>query len=323
MNPSIVIVDDSRAIQAIIRRSIEALGYRGAHVQAHSSAQSALDALDHATPDLVITDWHMPGMSGLELLQTLRQTHGKDIKVGVVTTESSPDLLRQARDQGVAFILSKPFTDAELRDGLEKAIGPPGQPGLGAPPRPGPTAALAEPATEAAPAADSAPVVGRGDDSEVDRTDRLSATLAATLGVIKFRLVPSELPVMSLFTARLMLGLYSLSTTKTAYALGLLDLNCVCMIGGGALGLQPSEVRPAIGASSPSLQMIERASAFMREAAPVLVDARGEVPAASRGTLVPRELQRLSEALASNRGLLSYRLQIPGYGAGRLAFILL
>ena len=129
MTQSFLIVDDSRAIQAIIKRSIAAAGYETASVQSASNGQAALDALERMTPDLLITDWHMPGMSGLELIQVVKQTRGDQIQVGLVTTEVSPDMLRQARDSGAAFILQKPFNDAELLESIRRIVGPPRQGG--------------------------------------------------------------------------------------------------------------------------------------------------------------------------------------------------
>ena len=50
-----------------------------------SNGQEALDVLNTFKPDLLITDWHMPKVSGLELLQTMRQSGMTDIQVGFIT----------------------------------------------------------------------------------------------------------------------------------------------------------------------------------------------------------------------------------------------
>jgi CheY-like chemotaxis protein len=309
MMQSFVIVDDSRAIQAIIRRSIDACGYGQARIQAHSSAQAALDALDapeSTLPDLLITDWHMPGMSGLELLQVLRQIHGTDIKIGMVTTETSPELLRQAREQGVSFILHKPFTDSEMRASIHGAIGPP-RPGADAPTD---TARPAKAAVEEAAVA-------------IDRHALMCEALGASLGPIKFRLVSCEVPPIEQLSSRVLLGLYSLAGTKSAYALGLVDMASTCMLGGGGLGMQPAVVRPALAAGEPSEAMIRQASVFLRHAAKALLNADSEVPAASRGTVVDRDLEKLRSSMTQHSAAQSYRLQIPGYGEGRMVFLVL
>ena len=63
-----IVVDDSRAIQAIICRAITGAGYHKDSVHAVSSGLEALALLGELQPDLIITDWHMPGISGLELV---------------------------------------------------------------------------------------------------------------------------------------------------------------------------------------------------------------------------------------------------------------
>jgi len=88
----ILIVDDSRAIQAIIRRVVEGIGYASLEIRVAASGRDALEQIDLRAPDLVITDWHMPNMSGIEMFQTMRQNGHRDIKVGFITTESSPTL---------------------------------------------------------------------------------------------------------------------------------------------------------------------------------------------------------------------------------------
>ncbi|MBI3368929.1 MAG: response regulator [Burkholderiales bacterium] len=108
-----MVVDDSRAILAIIRRVIQESGYADVDVRTAGDGEEALALLPQFEPDLMITDWHMPRVSGLELLQTLRQLGRTQMKVGFVTTESSPSMLEQARTNGAAFIVHKPFKDRE------------------------------------------------------------------------------------------------------------------------------------------------------------------------------------------------------------------
>jgi len=327
MTQSIMIVDDSRAIQAIIKRTIDAGGYGAATIHAVSSGHAALAAVESLCPDLVITDWHMPGMSGLELLQTLRQVRGQQIKVGLVTTEMCPDLLRQARDNGAEFILHKPFADAELLDSIRRAVGPPG----GAAPAPASagTASAASAISSAGAATDPVPATDTANPSTGSSTAQarasaaLTKVLAKTLGPIKFRLVDLAPPPLNQLSSKLLLGLYSLGTTHSAHALGLVDLASVCMLGGGAMGYQPSQVRPAIAAASATQLMVEHATAFMREAAVALAQEGGEVPVMSRGTMVSRELGKLQDALQRSQLTLGFKLSVPGYGEGRLIFVLL
>jgi CheY-like chemotaxis protein len=335
---SFLIVDDSRAIQAILRRTIDAGGYDNAMVLGASTGQEALDTLDRVTPDLVITDWHMPGMTGLELLQSVRQIHGHSLKVGLVTTETSPDLLRQARASGAEFILHKPFHDRELLDALQRAVGAPGSPppevtSYRSTPVSGDThEELAPAVSEADPDAAfaSAPSTGvalpvmppPAPASSLPRaTPKLEALLSTTLGPIRFRLVDKQSISATQLTPKVLLALYALPGQKAAYAVGLLDMTCLCMIGAGAMGMQPSQVRPAIATGSATAPMVERATQFLRDAAVALPTQQGEVPLMLRATLVPRDLDKLISALGDPNRVLGFRLQVPGYGEGRFVFV--
>eukprot|EP01036_Dinobryon_divergens_P059569 gene59569-79482_t len=77
----ILIVDDSRAIQAIVRRVVERIGYPSLQLQVASNGEQALRLVDSFKPQLVLSDWHMPEMSGLEMFQMLRQYGHKQLMV--------------------------------------------------------------------------------------------------------------------------------------------------------------------------------------------------------------------------------------------------
>lgn len=113
----ILIVDDSRAMQTIVRRGIEQLGYDQLELKKADNGAAALDIVRVWEPDLVISDWHMPEMSGIELLIALNREM-LDIKVGFVTTENSPDRLQQAMDAGAQFIVQKPFDTKTLHEAV-------------------------------------------------------------------------------------------------------------------------------------------------------------------------------------------------------------
>ena len=103
-----LIVDDSQAMQTIIRRSLERAGYQDNEFQMAGDGLEALEILKNWDPDLVITDWHMPNMNGIELLLEIQQ-QGLDLKVGLVTTETSPVRVLEAKQAGALFVLHKPF----------------------------------------------------------------------------------------------------------------------------------------------------------------------------------------------------------------------
>ncbi len=115
----VLIVDDSKAMQHIVRRGLDSLGDLDIQTRLASSAAEALDIVRAWEPDLILSDWHMPEMSGLDLLKAINREM-LDIKFGFVTTETSETRIREARDAGVEFIVNKPFA----MDALHKAVAP-------------------------------------------------------------------------------------------------------------------------------------------------------------------------------------------------------
>ena len=117
----ILIVDDSRAMRGIVKRSLRQAGFGDWEVQEAENGKAALAQIDAASPDLVLADWNMPEMTGIELLRTLRG-EGSRVKLGFVTSESTPAIQKEARDADALFVLSKPFTPDQLREALERTV---------------------------------------------------------------------------------------------------------------------------------------------------------------------------------------------------------
>ncbi len=116
--PTISIVDDDEAVRMALRMLILSFGWR-AH--AFESGKSFLDAFSDIQPDCVVLDLNMPGMTGAEVQETLRD-RGIRVPVIVVTGQRDPMLLSRARAAGAFELLSKPFQDAELKSSIEKAL---------------------------------------------------------------------------------------------------------------------------------------------------------------------------------------------------------
>jgi len=115
----ILIVDDSRAMRMIIRRALRQAGYGSHDVYEAENGQEALGEVERHQPDLVLADWNMPVMNGMELLQSLT-SKGSRIPLGFVTSECTPQMRRRARDAGASFFIAKPFTS----DVLQAALAP-------------------------------------------------------------------------------------------------------------------------------------------------------------------------------------------------------
>jgi len=108
----ILIVDDSSVMRKLIARSIRQAGFRDAEIlEASDGAEGLVSAREHC-PDLVMADWNMPNMSGLEMLKALRE-EGDSVRLGFVTSESSVAISYEATQAGASFFLNKPI-DADL-----------------------------------------------------------------------------------------------------------------------------------------------------------------------------------------------------------------
>lgn len=117
----ILIVDDSKAMQQIVKRGLEKLGYDDLEIVLASSGVAALELAKEWKPKLILSDWHMPEMTGLELMHELSKAM-LDIDIGFVTTESSPERIKEATDAGALFVVSKPFDVATLHNAVLPAL---------------------------------------------------------------------------------------------------------------------------------------------------------------------------------------------------------
>jgi two-component system chemotaxis response regulator CheY len=105
----ILIVDDSRAMRMIVRRTLRQAGIDCGSVVEASTGLEALALASESSPELILCDWNMPEMTGLELLRRLND-RGFTSPFGFVTSESTPEMRDQAAEAGAAFFITKPFT---------------------------------------------------------------------------------------------------------------------------------------------------------------------------------------------------------------------
>ncbi len=115
----ILIVDDSKAMRMIVMRTLRQVGL-GTHtlVEASSGAE-ALKMIKADKPGLILADWNMPEMSGLDLLKALK-AENIAVKLGFVTSECSAEMQALAKQEGALFFLTKPFTP----EGMQATVGP-------------------------------------------------------------------------------------------------------------------------------------------------------------------------------------------------------
>ena len=112
-----LIVDDSRVVRKFSRRSLEALGFA---VREACDGQEALERCEEGMPDLILLDWHMPVMSGIEFIRLLRQRGDADQpKVVFCTTENDVAHIRAAIEAGADEYVMKPFDHDTLHMKLQ------------------------------------------------------------------------------------------------------------------------------------------------------------------------------------------------------------
>jgi two-component system, chemotaxis family, chemotaxis protein CheY len=117
----ILIVDDSTAMRMIVKKTLRLAGFEGHDIAEADDGAKALAAIKSCKPDLVLCDWNMPTMSGLQLLEAL-MSGGVKLTFGFVTTEATPDMLAKAIGTGAKFLISKPFTPESFKAQLSKYI---------------------------------------------------------------------------------------------------------------------------------------------------------------------------------------------------------
>lgn len=120
MSKQILIVDDSESIREVLAFSLANAGYE---VLVACDGLDALKYFDGRTIDLVLTDYHMPKLNGLELILKVRQLESyKFVPLLVLTTENQVGMIKEARECGATGWLTKPFNTEKLLQTLRKVI---------------------------------------------------------------------------------------------------------------------------------------------------------------------------------------------------------
>jgi two-component system chemotaxis response regulator CheY len=102
-------------MRMIVRKTLRLAGFEGHEFSEADDGAKALAAIKAAPPDLVLSDWNMPNMTGIELLENLTK-EGTKVKFGFVTTEATPEMRQRATAAGANFLISKPFTPESFKE---------------------------------------------------------------------------------------------------------------------------------------------------------------------------------------------------------------
>lgn len=116
--PSVVVVDDDRALCRLLRSWLEGDGYE---VSVFNDGHSALSGLNTLLPDAVCLDLNMPGLSGQRILEQLRQLH-PTLPVLILTADTNVDSIVQTMRLGAYDYLAKPIQRVELSNRLRHAV---------------------------------------------------------------------------------------------------------------------------------------------------------------------------------------------------------
>lgn len=118
IKPTILIVEDEELFRKSLGRLIDRLGYKATSV---SNAEEALELTKNASFDLVLTDIKLPGITGLELLKTIKQRSLNSIVI-VITGYGNPDIAVKAIHCGADGYLLKPVRIEALKHTINQGI---------------------------------------------------------------------------------------------------------------------------------------------------------------------------------------------------------
>lgn len=120
-NMKILIVDDFSTMRRIIKNLLRDLGFM--NTQEADDGVTALPMLKNGDFDFLVTDWNMPGMTGIELLKEVRSNARlASLPVLMVTAEAKREQIIEAAQAGVNGYVVKPFTAQVLKEKIDKVF---------------------------------------------------------------------------------------------------------------------------------------------------------------------------------------------------------
>lgn len=120
-----MVVDDSATMRRLIAKSLKIIGYSERQIAMCASGKYALELLNlHSSGgfDLILLDYHMPEMNGLELLKKLKQGPHKDTPVIMLTMEQQKERIIQAIKNGASGYIVKPLDTKILKQKIDAAL---------------------------------------------------------------------------------------------------------------------------------------------------------------------------------------------------------
>ena len=118
----VLIIDDSPVMRRIVRHALHQAGLEGHDCDEAEDGRRALEWIEQRSYDLILSDWNMPHMTGIELLETLHAS-GKRIPFCFVTSDVTPAMRERASAAGAHAFVTKPFTPASIAAALRGVLG--------------------------------------------------------------------------------------------------------------------------------------------------------------------------------------------------------
>jgi len=124
MGYNILIVDDSTPMRAVIKKIVKASGFNVGQFFEAINGLEAMEVLNNEWIDLVLTDYNMPDMNGLELVEEMNKNDDlKSIPTVMITTEGSRERVEEFMAKGVIDYIKKPFTPEQIKQKLKHIMG--------------------------------------------------------------------------------------------------------------------------------------------------------------------------------------------------------
>lgn len=118
----LIVADDSRLVRGIVEKAVSSIGFEAVLAANGQEALNILTADDQGI-DLVLLDWNMPVLNGIDVIRTMR---GNDrferIPVLMISTESEDDRIQEAMSAGAQGYLTKPFTADQLIGAIRRVL---------------------------------------------------------------------------------------------------------------------------------------------------------------------------------------------------------
>jgi two-component system chemotaxis response regulator CheY len=111
-------------MRSVIKKTLKAAGYAGSQFHEAANGKEALELMKNNWIDIVLTDYNMPVMNGLDFIQdTKKEDLLKDIPIAIISTEGNEEKIKKFMDSGAAGYITKPFAAEQIRDLIVNILG--------------------------------------------------------------------------------------------------------------------------------------------------------------------------------------------------------